>query len=183
MDKFYVPSWDDIESAVIEVGRTLLLDGFVPDVLVAIATGGLIPAKLLSDLLDVNSIREVEAKFYKSVGVTGSKPVIRSAHLDGIENRKVLVVDDVSDSGETLNAVVNLVSMFSPKAVKTATLYVKPWARTVPDYYHSKIDRWIVFPWDKWAVVRENPSVDVANIEKFKQINELLRSLHKKESG
>jgi hypoxanthine phosphoribosyltransferase len=175
VDKFYVPTWDDIEISVLEVGKSILIDRFMPDVLVAIATGGLIPAKLLSDLLNINSIREVEAKFYRSVGVTDSKPVIKSAHLDGIENRNVLIVDDVSDTGETLNAVVNLVSMFSPKVVKTSTLYVKPWARTIPDYYHRKVDGWIVFPWDKWAVVRENPSLYVTNADRFKQIEEMMK--------
>ncbi|MCI2414762.1 MAG: phosphoribosyltransferase [Candidatus Aramenus sp.] len=171
MVEYYVPTWDEIEDDILNIAEKLAMDRFYPDVIVAILTGGVIPAKLFSDVLGVKNIKYIDIKFYRSVGKTESKPVIKAVYVNELDNKNVLVVDDVSDTGETLEAVSNVITMFNPAKVRTATIYVKPWSRKRPDYYSKEIDKWIIFPWDKWEVVRENREAPVKNKEKFFRIH------------
>ncbi|QGA53562.1 phosphoribosyltransferase [Sulfolobus sp. E5-1-F] len=179
MVEYHIPSWDEIEDAVFSIGEALVKSNYIPDVLVAVLTGGIVPAKLLSDLLDLKVIRYIDIKFYRSVGKTESKPVIRSVYTDSLEGKKVLVVDDVADTGETLEAVSNVITMFNPAKVMTATLYLKPWSKRFPDFYYKQIDKWIIFPWDKWDVVRENKDVPVSKKEKFFELYKQLLKIRK----
>ncbi|ARM75104.1 phosphoribosyltransferase [Acidianus manzaensis] len=167
MVDYYIPSWDDIEDNIFDIAEKIIKDNFYPDVIVAILTGGVIPAKLFSDLLGIKNIRYIEIKFYRGVGRTNSKPTIKAVYVNDIENKNVLIVDDVADSGETLDAVSNIITMFNPKVIKTATIYIKPWSKRIPDYYSKSVDKWIIFPWDKWDVVRENSDAPVKNKERF----------------
>ncbi len=176
MTEFYVPKWEEIEDGVYEIAKKMVEDGFIPDAIVAILTGGVIPAKLLSDLLDIDVIKYVDIKFYRGVKKHQEKPVIKAIYAEDLENKKVLIIDDVADTGETLEAGQNVISMLGPELIKTATIYVKPWSRKFPDYYFKSIDKWIIFPWDKWDVIRENPEAPVDKKEKFFELNNKLKS-------
>ncbi|AWR98813.1 phosphoribosyltransferase [Metallosphaera hakonensis] len=173
MVEFFNPTWEDIEEQIFKIAKRMADDSFYPDAIVAILTGGVIPAKLFADILNMKNIKYIDIKFYRDVNQTESKPVIKAVYVNDLENKKVLVVDDVSDTGETLEAVSNVISMFSPKTIRTATLYVKPWSRKIPDYFGEEIGKWIIFPWDKWDVVRSNPEAPVSKKEKYFELHEI----------
>ncbi|ABP94812.1 MULTISPECIES: phosphoribosyltransferase [Metallosphaera] len=177
MVEFFSPTWDDIEEQIFRIARKMATESFYPDVIVAILTGGVIPAKLFADILNMKNIKYIDIKFYRDVNQTDSKPVIRAVYVNDLENKKVLVVDDVSDTGETLEAVTNVISMFSPRLIRTATLYVKPWSRKIPDYFGEQVGKWIIFPWDKWDVVRSNPEAPVAKKEKYFELHEIFSKM------
>jgi len=181
VNDFYIPTWDEIEKAVLHVAEKAVDSGFIPDVIVAIPTGGVVPSKLLKDAMNVDRIRYIEIKLYKNVGEKDVRPVVRSVCMDDVEGKKVLVVDDVADSGETLEVVSNVISMFSPGSVRYATVYVKPWARKYPDFYYKTVDKWIIFPWDKWDVVREKPEVEVDNKELYLRLQRKLNELNQRD--
>ena len=175
MVEYYIPKWEEIEEGILTITERMLSDDFVPDVIVAILTGGVIPAKLMSDVLGIKSMRYIDVKLYKGVNSRENKPIVRAVYVDSLENKKVLVIDDVSDTGETLDFVGNVIAMFNPSLVRTATIFVKPWSRKYPDYYYKVVDKWIIFPWDKWEVVRENIEAPVDKKERFLEILEKLR--------
>ena len=181
MVEYYVPKWEEIEDGILTITEKMLDEGFVPDVIVAILTGGVIPAKLISDVLGVRNLKYIDVKFYRGVESRENKPIIKAVYVDNVEGKKVLVIDDVSDTGETLDFVGNIIAMFNPSIVRTATIFVKPWSRKYPDYYYKIVDKWIIFPWDKWEVVRENANVPVDKKEKFLDLLKKMRS--KKEAG
>lgn len=72
-----------------------------------------------------------------------------------MQGLRVLLVDDVADTGKTLAAATSYISMHGPEEVKTATLYLKPWSMLQPDYYGEVTDAWIIFPWERMEAVRE----------------------------
>jgi len=76
-----------------------------------------------------------------------------------IKDKKVLLVDDVSDSGLTLEFAIQAISLYMPMEIKTATLYMKPWTRLVPDFYAEEVDKWVVFPWEKKEFEKEYKSM------------------------
>ncbi len=145
-----VLTWDDIASAVSHVTDAITGSGYEVEVVVGILRGGVIPAVLVADRLGVRDIGVMDIKFYQAPGVTDKEPVLRQPLTLPIHGRSVLVVDDISDTGLTLKVALDVVRHYAPRSVRTATLYVKPWTKLVPDYYAVVTEDWIVFPWDFW---------------------------------
>ncbi|MCC6022034.1 MAG: phosphoribosyltransferase [Desulfurococcaceae archaeon] len=154
MVRFLTLSWNDIMSLTIKLSFKLIESNYLPDTLVGILRGGWIITRLLSDFLSIDSVDVVGVKFYKGVEERHEKPVVTHPLISDVSGKKVLIVDDVADSGRTLQTAVELVQLYNPKEVRTASLYVKPWSVIVPDYYVSKTDAWIVFPWEYAETLR-----------------------------
>lgn len=154
MVKYLTLSWNDIMSLTIKLAHKLIKSNYIPDTLVGILRGGWIVTRLLSDFLSIDSVDVVGIKFYKGVEERHEKPMITHPLISDVSNKKVLVVDDVADSGRTLQVAMELVQLYNPKEVRTASLYVKPRSIIIPDYYVSETDAWIVFPWEYAETLR-----------------------------
>uniref|UniRef100_UPI0026038C4B phosphoribosyltransferase n=1 Tax=Thermococcus sp. TaxID=35749 RepID=UPI0026038C4B len=126
---------------------------FMPDVIVGIARGGLIPAVRLSHVLGDVELKVIDVKFYKGIDDRMEKPVVTIPLHGSLEGKKVVIVDDVSDTGKTLGVVIDEVKKAGAKEVKVACLSMKPWTKVVPDFYVFRTDKWIVFPWEEFPVV------------------------------
>ncbi len=148
-------TWDEIERLVDSISREVEESGFQPHVVVGIIRGGMIPARLIADRLNVDTIATMELKLYKGVGLRGERPYIRQPLTLELVGKRVLIVDDVSDTGLTLQHAVQAVNLYMPSEVRTATLYIKPWTDYRPDYHGPETDRWIVFPWEKREYEKE----------------------------
>ena len=148
-------SWQDIDEMTDIISKRIIADGFNPDVIVGILRGGIIPARILADKINVDDIGVLEVKLYKSVGIRGERPYLRQPLILPVTGKRVLIVDDVSDSGLTLQFAVEVVNAYMPKEVKTATLYIKPWTDFIPDYYARSTESWVVFPWERGEFERE----------------------------
>ena len=151
--EFITMSWDDVEKAVTALATTLERE-FVPDMIVGIARGGLIPAVRLSHLLGDKLLRMIHIKFYKGVNLRRERPGLLADV--GKLPKKVLIVDDVADTGETLEFVLKHVRAKGAKEVKVATVAYKPKSCVKPDYYVFETDKWIVFPWEEMPVQRKD---------------------------
>ncbi len=117
-----------------------------PDVVVGIARGGLLPAMVIADRLRV-PLDFINIKSYKAIGVKGTLRVYDVMYED-VKGKKVLIVDDVTDTGETFMFVVNYMLKKGASSVLLASLFVKPWSKVKPNFYVEETDDWIVFPWE-----------------------------------
>ncbi|MFP3222982.1 MAG: phosphoribosyltransferase family protein [Nitrososphaeria archaeon] len=117
-----------------------------PDVVVGIARGGLIPAMVIADRLRV-PLDIINIKSYRALGVKGTLKVYDVMYED-IADRKVLIVDDVADTGETFLFVSEHMMKKGARAVILASIFLKPWSRVRPNYFVEETDEWIVFPWE-----------------------------------
>ncbi len=153
--RFEPVSWREVEEGCAEIAERIRRDHLKIDVIVGVLRGGWIPARLLSDYLGVDRMGAVEVKFYRGVGETMEHPVVTQPLILDIRDKTVLVVDDVADTGKTLNIVTNFLSHYGPRKIVTATLYYKPWSIHRPDYYARETTAWIIFPWDKAETVAE----------------------------
>ena len=147
-------SWSAVEEAISHIAKQIK-ESHVPEVVIAIVKGGLIPARVLVDALAIEEIGFIEVKFYKGIGVAGDKPSVKSIALPQIRGKSVLVVDDVVDSGRTMQLAIDIVSAHVPRSLRSAVLYVKPWSTYIPDYYHAITDEWIIFPWEVCESIKE----------------------------
>ncbi len=148
-------SWSDIDELALSLAERIVASGYRPDAIVGIMRGGWIPARILSDLLGVEILDAIEVKFYKGIGETREKPVVTRPPLADLRDKAVLLVDDVSDTGKSLSVAVSALVLLGPSRIKTATLYVKPWTMSVPDYYAATTESWIIFPWEKGEILGE----------------------------
>ena len=117
-----------------------------PDVVVGIARGGLIPAMVIADRLRV-PLDIINIKSYRALGVKGTLKVYDVMYED-LADRKVLIVDDVADTGETFLFVSEHMMKKGARAVILASIFLKPWSRVRPNYFVEETDEWIVFPWE-----------------------------------
>jgi uncharacterized protein len=151
-----VLTWEAFGNATRELARSILADGFVPDVVVAIARGGLLPAGAIAYGLGVKHCGALNVEFYTGVGTVLDAPeVLRPAlDVDYLQGRRVLLVDDVADSGRTLALAVDLLRERGAD-MRSVTIYTKPATVIQPDYSWKQTDLWIDFPWSAQGSVIE----------------------------
>ncbi|MGC0314883.1 phosphoribosyltransferase [Kitasatospora acidiphila] len=151
-------AWEDIGAATRALAEQAEAAG-VPQVVVGIVRGGMIPAVWLAHRLGIRDVRSVEVTHTTSDGVNAAKtrlPTTRNtASLGDLAGLDVLLVDDIAGSGATLAHTVDMLRDFGVARLRTAVVAVNRanWAReaepeSVIDYIASLNDTWIVFPWE-----------------------------------
>ena len=150
MDKVYL-TWWQVDRAIFSLADKLR--EYKPDVIVGIARGGLIPAVRLSHILGDIELKVIDVKFYTDINEHTEMPKITIPIYGDLKGKRVVIVDDVSDTGKTLEVVINEVKRLGAKEIKVACLAMKPWTSVVPDFYVFRTDKWIVFPWEEFPVV------------------------------
>jgi hypoxanthine phosphoribosyltransferase len=147
-------TWAQVQRLCLKLAEQIEASGFRPEAIVAIGRGGWTPARLLSDYLDVFDLTSFKIEHYRGVERQREARVRYplAADLSGL---RVLVVDDVSDSGETFVVALDHVrSRGEPAEIRTAALHHKVVASYEPDYYAKRIVkwRWLTYP---WAVIED----------------------------
>lgn len=142
-------SWHRMYRLTRQLALKIKRAGFRPDLVVAIARGGYVPARILCDFLKITNLTDMRVEHY-GAGAQRKKYAKLAVPL-GIDahGKKVLVVDDITDTGDTLEIALNHIKSFAPQAVRTAILLHKKQSPIVPDFYAKKIikNRWIIYPW------------------------------------
>jgi hypoxanthine phosphoribosyltransferase len=104
--------------------------------------------------LETPEIANMKAEFYLSVAETKGEPVITQPVSVQVKGKKVLVVDDVTDTGKSLALVRDHMKEKGATDIKIATIYYKPWSILTPDWFEKKTRCWIIFPWERKETVR-----------------------------
>ena len=144
-----VLTWEVFGTACRELAQVVADDdGWAPDVVVAVARGGLTVAGAVAYALGVKNCGAMNVEFYTGVDQRLDVPILLPPTLDllDVTGLRVLVVDDVADTGHTLRLVREVLAQHVAEA-RTAVLYHKPRSVVVPHYSWRRTDAWIVFPW------------------------------------
>ncbi|WP_354697681.1 phosphoribosyl transferase [Paraconexibacter sp. AEG42_29] len=148
MSEREILEWAGVGPATRELAQAIHDDGYEPDVILAIARGGLIVAASLAYALGVKNTWTINVEFYTGVDERLELPIILPPvpELVDLEDAKILVADDVADTGATLALVKDFCG---PRVgeVRVATLYEKPHSTVKCEYVWRRTDEWIVFPW------------------------------------
>ena len=140
-------AWDDLDALVAILAEQLKGERF--DVMLTITRGGMVPAGMLAYRLGIRNILVAAVAYYDDEGMPGDGATFLEFPADPLlHGRRVLVVDEVWDSGTTIAAVVGRVCQAGGEPV-TAVLHFKP-ARSrvdlVPDFHAVETDAWVVYP-------------------------------------
>jgi len=153
--KFIAPSWDEVLAKSIKLAENVRKnERFQFDCIIGVSRGGLALTRIMSDLLDIQNVMITRCEYYTDIGEKKKKPVITQKIQGNISGKNVLVVDDVADTGESLLVIQNYLESKRPEQVKIATIFVKPWCKIMPDYFVSRTDAWIIFPWEYYEAIK-----------------------------
>ena len=141
-------TWAAFGEAAQVLARAIADDGFRPDIILAIARGGMFVAGALGYALSVKNLHLMNVEFYNGVGSTLDMPVMLPPVPSAVDfsEKRVLIADDVADTGKTLELVRGFVSDHVAE-VRSAVVYEKPGSLVRCDYVWKRTEAWINFPW------------------------------------
>ena len=120
-----------------------------------INTWGLVPARLMADVLGVEEVGVVGMKFYKGTHRIGEFPRITQELTADLSGKKILLVDDVADTGRSLIVAKEYLKRKGAELVKVATIHYKPNSEFKPDFFVMTASSWIAYPWERHEIERE----------------------------
>lgn len=172
----YLPvSWPLYHSYAQKLAATILADKKPLDEIIGISRGGLTFGQVLSDLLNL-PISTIGIQSYQEILSQGELKVTH-ALSKSIRGSRVLLVDDIADSGKTLVRAKDYLLDLNPQSITTVTMFYKPKSVVVPDYYARKTDKWVIFPTE----IVETAKYIIGNLQKEgktkAQIQEFLTNL------
>src|SRR3990172_2547774 len=147
--KCHMVSWDDAYSLAKRLARNIKSSGFKPDLVIGIARGGLVPARIVCDFLLQKDLAVIKVEHWGIAAIALGKAEIKFPLPIDISGKKVLIVDDVVDTGDTFIVTMDYVKGKNPLEVKSSVLHYKTCSTFLPDYWAEKQDewKWIIYPW------------------------------------
>ena len=141
-------SWELFGTASRELAEHVAADGYEPDIILSIARGGLFVAGSLGYALDVKNLHVMNVEFYTGVDQRLPVPIVLPPvpNVVDLSGSKVLVADDVADTGATLKLVRDF-CLGHVADVRCAVVDEKPHSTVSCEYVWRRTDRWINFPW------------------------------------
>ena len=151
MDKIkcITPSWKKMQDYAKITSNKIIEEGFRPDIIIALSRGGLVPARMLCDFLVLKKCYSIKVDHW---GITAAKDgkarLSQSLDVD-IKGKKVLIVDDITDTGESMCISLDYIKSLGPSEVKTATLINLKDSKFKPDFFGKEQEwAWVIFPWN-----------------------------------
>lgn len=148
----YLPvSWQEYHGYAQQLAEAILIkDGPVEEI-VAIARGGLTLGHILSDLLSA-TISTFSIQSYEYYTKQGEVKITAKIQTP-VKGKRILLVDDVADTGKTLMRALEYLRDFKPKKITTATMFYKPHSIFKPDFYAQQTSKWILFPYEPTEMI------------------------------
>ncbi len=148
--KCYFVSWDKAYRLGRKIARKIKKSGFIPDLVIGVARGGLVPARIVCDFLHQKDLTSIKVEHW-GIAVNHGTARIKFPlpEENGISRKRILVVYDVAGTGDSYHVIVKHIKERSPADVRTAVLQYKTCSTFVPDYWGEKHDawKWIIYPW------------------------------------
>jgi len=142
-------TWGQVCRLCRELAQKIRAAGFKPDMIVAIGRGGYVPSRILADQLGLMELAGIRIEHYHGAH-KGAVARVRQPLAMDLSGRRILLVDDVSDTGDTFDvALAHLRGLGPAEQIRTAAIHHKIVSRIEPDFFARKIVkwRWIIYPW------------------------------------
>jgi hypoxanthine phosphoribosyltransferase len=143
--------WDDVYELSKNTAMKIIESGFKPDIVIGLARGGWFTARIICDYLNIDDLVSMKVEHWG----TTAKISLPEARLKypfevDLKGKKVLLVDDITDTGESLILAKNVASKLNPSEIRTAVMQYMTSSKIKPDYYAEVINDWIwmVYPWN-----------------------------------
>jgi len=152
-------SWDEIVEWSRGLARKIKESGYKPDVVIAIARGGYVPARLICDFLGIDNLISIQSQHWTEAAKKAERALIKFKYKIDLSEYRALLVDDIVDTGESLILARDFIlKEWKPIELRIAALqWISPVAKLKPDYYYIEVKEWIWFqyPWTRAEDVRQ----------------------------
>lgn len=142
-------SWDSFYSTARKTADNIIESEYKPDIIIGLARGGWVFARVLCDFLAVKDLLSLKVEHWGVTATPDGEAKIKYPLETDLSGLKVLIVDDISDTGKSLTVASSHIKKLNPSIIKTATLIFLTGSKFKPDFYGVEmIWRWVVFPWN-----------------------------------
>jgi len=145
-------SWDEIVDWARDLSNKIISSGWGPEVIMAVARGGYVPARLVCDNLGVTDLVSVQVVHWPSTAQVIEKAFIKhEAKGESLMGKRVLVIDDIVDTGDSIALAKAYAEKAGASEVRSAALqWISTVAKFKPDYYSLNVTdwKWFVYPWN-----------------------------------
>ncbi len=151
-------TWEDVDRWADRVAERVRAANAVPETIVGLTRGGWVPGRLLCDRLGVHRLVSLRAQHWGVTATPSGRAELTEGVSGPVAGRKVLVVDDITDTGESLELAAEHVREGKPDRLESATFLHITHSKFTPTYFAEEIPRdawvWVVFPWNYWEDLR-----------------------------
>lgn len=143
-------SWNQMYELAEKTVNKINKSGYKPDKIIAITRGGWVPAMMFSDLLGNRDMLSLKIEHWTYTAKKEAEAVLKYPIQTDLGGQKILLVDDLTDSGDSIALALEDIKKHNPKEIRTATLIHKKQSKIKPDYYAKQKNRWewIILPWN-----------------------------------
>ncbi|NLI74230.1 MAG: phosphoribosyltransferase [Euryarchaeota archaeon] len=146
-------SFDDITDWTKKLAEQIRTCNCKPTVIIGLTRGGWIPARLLCDILEVKKLYAVKTEHWGVTANPDGKALLTQELNVDIQNEEVLLVDDITDTGESMSLAMAHLHDMNPRVLNSATLLHITRSKFKPDYYSIEVPEdnwtWFIFPWNR----------------------------------
>ena len=147
-----IVNWDEISRWTLDVARQIQDCRCKPSVIIGLTRGGWVPARLLCDHLHVKKLYAVKTEHWGITANQNGKALLTQELNANIEGEQALIVDDITDTGESLKLAIAHVDALRPKEIQTACLLHITHSKIEPNFYSVRVSErewtWFIFPWN-----------------------------------
>lgn len=142
-------SWDEAYELARKLASKIKASPFRPDLVIAIGRGGYVPARVVCDYLLHSMLTSIKIEHWDIAASRREEATVRFPLKVDVHGKSILIIDDVTDTGETLRTAVDYVKGQGAGDIKTGVLQHKTTSSYVPDFCAEIIRdwRWIIYPW------------------------------------
>lgn len=142
-------SWERSYTLAEALSREIKASGYLPDLVIAIGRGGYVPARVVCDFLLHDLLTSMKVEHWGVAAHRKDQAEVRFPLAVDVRGLKVLIVDDITDTGDTLQISVDYVEGLGTEEIRTGVLQHKTTSRFQPDYYAELITdwKWVIYPW------------------------------------
>ena len=134
------------------IRKMVVENNYNPDIIIGIARGGLVPARMVADYLFKKDLLSIKTEHWGLTATMNGKAVLKEKLNYDVTGKKVLIVDDITDTGESMKLSYNYVKSINPADVKTTSMLYIDGSNYTPDFYGKGLSKeewaWFVFPWN-----------------------------------
>ncbi|MCS7104463.1 MAG: phosphoribosyltransferase [Thermofilaceae archaeon] len=145
--------WEEVVDWCRKLAEAVEASGFKPDLIVSIARGGYIPARLLCDFLDVHDLVSLQVLHWGKAAEITAVAHVKYPYDLNLSGKRVLLVDDILDTGDSVIVARDyILSRWKPAELKIAAMqWISSVAKIKPDFYVEEVKDWIwyQYPWTR----------------------------------
>ena len=148
--KCKIVSFQEVHEKVRNVAEKVKVSQYEPTTIVGLARGGWVPARLMCDFLGITDLVSLKVEHWLETGKTKDEATIKYPLVTSMSGKKLLVVDDITDTGKSLITSIDHLKKLNPDEIKISVMQYITKSTREPDYYAEEVTEWFwfIYPWN-----------------------------------